>query len=72
MVWGKAFRESTYFREQVFVFSKADDCTEFTTESIVSAGEKAVVYLYKGKLTDNLDSLRYTCSARQLHPANCA
>ena len=26
-------------------------------ESIVSVGEKALVYLYKGKLTDHLDSL---------------
>ena len=37
-------------------------CHEFTPESIVSAGEKAMVYrpMCKGKLTDNLDSLRYT------------
>ena len=38
------------------------DRSEFTPESIVSAGQKALVYrpMYKGKLTDNLDSLRYT------------
>ena len=38
------------------------DCSEFTPESIVSAGEKALVYrlMCEGKLTDNLDSLRYT------------
>ena len=37
------------------------DCSEFTPESIVSDGEKASVYrpMCKGKLTDNLDSLRY-------------
>ena len=38
------------------------DCSEFPLESIVSAGKKALVYrpMYRGKLTDNLDSLRYT------------
>ena len=56
----KAFREIAYFREQAYVFRKADDCSKFTPESIVSAGGKVLVYLYKGKLTDNLDFLRYT------------
>ena len=42
------------------MFSKAYDCSKFTLESIVSAGEKALVCLYKEKLTDSLDSLRYT------------
>ena len=38
------------------------DCSEFTPESIVSTGEKSLVYrpMCKGRLTDNLDSLRYT------------
>ena len=38
------------------------DCSEFTPESIVSAGENGLAYrpTCKGKLIDNLDSLRYT------------
>ena len=38
------------------------DSSKFTSESIVSASEKVLVYrpMYKGKLTDNLDFLRYT------------
>ena len=37
------------------------DCSEFTPESIVSAGEKVLVCrpMYKGKLTDNLISALY-------------
>ena len=38
----KAFRESAYFGEQAYVFSKAYDCSKFTPESIVSAGEKNI------------------------------
>ena len=52
--------------EQAYVFSKVYDCSKFIPESIVSAGEKALVYLYKGKLTDNLDSLRDTMFCQKL------
>ena len=41
------------------MFSKAYNCFEFTPESVVSPGEKALVCLHKGKLTDNLESLPY-------------
>ena len=51
------------------MFSKAYDCSEFTPESIVFAGEKALVYLNKGKLTDNLDYhvLPESCTKQTIH-----
>ena len=44
------------------------DCSMFTLELIVSAGEKALVCrpMYKGKLTGSLDSLRYTMFCQKL------
>ena len=59
---GSSLKERLHTFENRFinVFSKPYDCSEFTPESIVSSGEKALVCLYKGKLTDNLDSLCYT------------
>ena len=48
------------------------DCSEFTPESIVSVGKKALVYrlMCKGKLTDNLDSLRYTMFCLKVASSN--
>ena len=55
----KAYNQSRYFREQVHVFAKSGVIIETIPEHITSAGEKALLHLYKGTDDDNLDSFRY-------------
>ena len=49
------FKASCMFREQAKVF----DSDSSTTHDVVNAGEKALILVYNGKLTDTLDSLRH-------------
>ena len=51
----KRFKVSSTFREQAKVF----DTYSASMHDVVDAGEKASVIIYKGKLTDTLDSLWY-------------
>ena len=55
----KVYNQSGYFREQAHVFSKSSVIIETISEQITSAGEKALLHLYKGTDDDNFDSLRY-------------
>ena len=49
------FKASSMFREQAKVFNS----DSASTHDVVDAGEKALVLVYNGKLTDTLDSLRH-------------
>lgn len=49
------FKASSMFREQAKVFNS----DSASTHDVVEAGEKALILVYNGKLTDTLDSLRY-------------
>ena len=55
----KAYNQSRYFREQAHVFAKSGVIMKTISEQITAAGEKALLYLYKGTDDDNFDSLRY-------------
>ena len=49
------FKASSMFREQAKVFNS----DSASTRDVVDAGEKALLLVYNGKLTDSLDSLRH-------------
>ena len=51
----RKFKASSTFREQAKVF----DTNSASMHDVVDAGEKALIIVYNGKLTDTLDSLRY-------------
>ena len=55
----KASNQSRYFREQAHVFAKSGVIIETISERITSAGEKALLHLYRGTDDDNLDSFGY-------------
>ena len=54
----KAYNQSRYFREQAHVFAKSGVIIETISEQITSAGEKALLHLYKGTGDHNFDSFR--------------
>ena len=51
----RKFKASSTFREQAKVF----DTNSASLHDVVDAGEKALIIVYNGKLTDTLDSLRH-------------
>ena len=55
----KGYNQSRYFREQAHVFAKSGVIIVIISEHITSAGEKALLHLYKRTDDDDLDSLRY-------------
>ena len=57
----KAYNQSRYFLEQAHVFAKSGVIIGTISEQITSAGEKALLHLYKGTDDDNLDSFRMFC-----------
>ena len=57
----KAYNQSRYFREQAHVFANPGVIIKTISEQITSAGEKALLHLYKGTDDDNMDSHRMFC-----------
>ena len=52
------------------MFAKSGVIIETISEQIASAGEKALIHLYKGTDDHNLDSLRYRSSPANICSCN--
>ena len=60
------------FREQADVFAKSGVIMETITEQITSAGEKALLHLYKGTDDDNLDADSISIMVEVVPPTSAA